>query len=136
MWDKIKKLAIMRDTERCLRKQQNDYSRPIIEDMDMMAQVLRWYDEYNATCSRPHKKRSSFYSFIAITVLLYYFVPSSLANYKIPKLYRREIAKLLDCDPTFVSHKKNDILFLYIKDKEFHREVSDAIAYIDKLIKK
>lgn len=134
MWDKIRNLAILRDTERCLRRQQSECRKPIITDMDRMPQIMAWYDEFNTARETPLRKGCPSYNFIAIAVLLYYFIPSSLASYTIPRNCRRRISELLGCEPTFISHKKNDILFLYMKDKQFQREMNEAIGFIQKRV--
>lgn len=124
----------MRYTEDCLRRHQKVHFKPILTDRGLMPRVMSWYDEYNSMQSKPLRKGCAGYNFIVAAILLYYYVPSSIASYNIPKTYRREIAGLLGCEPTFISHKKNDILFLYMKDKAFQNDMNGAIGYIQKKI--
>lgn len=130
MWDKITNLQVLRDMEKCLREQQEECRQPILCDTKMMIKVVDIFDKYNMSRARPLQPGSSKYNFLVITILLYFFAPDSLASYKMPRMYRKKIAELIGCDPTFISHKKNLILFLHMKDKVFREETDKAIDYI------
>lgn len=131
MWDKIKNLNIIKSTISSLNEKRHNYISPVLTHEEDMRQVLIWVKESNENRQRPLDCNNSYYKFLAIVTLLYYFSPSCIADERISDRKRCMFARAMNCNPTFISHKKKDILFLYNNDKVFRKDIDEIVAYID-----
>lgn len=118
----IQGLEELKKRQRQLLSLENEIAKPLSSDLYKM----RWlYDKFNEVRGIDGEGRNVF-----ILIAARVFSPKALTGHKLGAGVRAKMAEILGIEPTIVSHALENLVFRYMKYRDFRQDVDTTFAMI------
>lgn len=126
IFNRMSRLATIRELKADLSREETELSVPLLHDLCMVGNV---YDLFTAIIGKQIKRRDvSMERKMFIFVILYFFSPASLVGFRMRRGLRGQIADVLGCTCSNVSHDYKDVGFYYNTYKKFRSDCYNVIS--------
>lgn len=124
----ISELKEIRTQKSHLSERENELSKPILEDLNMIPTLYEWFAEIlpNARIeSVTHRKKFLF-------VVSFLYSPSALAGGKRKMGLRDKLSEVTGVPGSLISHNLENVVFMYQRYKNYRKEIDHIYTEIMK----
>lgn len=120
----ISELKSIREQKSRLSERENELSEPKLTDIKLIAVVYELFNkilsemDFVPRIDSPHQRKKF------IFIILFLYSPGTLAGGRVSSKIREELANVMLCHPSYISHNIENVLFLFHQYKDFRQDIS------------
>ena len=120
----VSELKSIREQKSRLSEREQELTKPILKDLDLISVIFGWYCELKGNCGLPERRAGASFRQEFIFIILFLYSPSTLVGGKIAKGVRNILAEILGFkSPTGISNLCVDVTFYYSNYKEYRADI-------------
>lgn len=128
MFSEIAEIKSIREQKKRLSEREAELTEPILTDLGMIGQLWEWFKEIVNNRDCPGRVDSVTQRKKFILIVLFLYSPSTLAGGKMKIGLRDEIAEVIGCSGSLISHNYEDVMLHYQLYKPFRADVDQVFS--------
>lgn len=123
MFSEISELKSIREQKSRLSEREAELSVPVLTDLSLIPIIYEWFNEIQEGRDCAPRRDSVHLRKKFIFIILDMYSPSTLAGGRVSSKIREVLSSTVYCNPSYISHNIENVLFLFQQYKEFRRDI-------------
>lgn len=119
----ISELKTIREQKSRLSEREEELSTPLLDDLGLIQQLYDWFKEILTSSDFPPRFDSVHQRKKFIFIILFLYSPSTLAGGRVSNKIREELARVVSCHPSYISHNIENVLFEFQQYRDYRKDI-------------